>query len=76
MWRSTWRLRKNLDKSLTPFLSLVDPQSLQILEQNYGYDLLNPQKLLDKCAGKEVKLYYRNPCTDKEEIATASEGAG
>jgi hypothetical protein len=52
--------------------SLIDPQSLQILEQNYEYDLLNPQKLLDKYVGKEVKLYYKNPYTDKEEIVTAT----
>lgn len=52
--------------------SLVDPGSLQILEQNYEYDLLNPQKLLDKYVGKEVKLYYKNPYTDKEEIVTAT----
>lgn len=41
--------------------SLVDPDTLQILEQNYEYDLLNSQKLLDKYVGKEVKLYYKNP---------------
>ena len=51
--------------------SLVDPKSLQILEQNYEYDLLNPQKLLDKYVGKEVKLYYKNPYTEREEIVTA-----
>ena len=32
--------------------SLTDPQGLKILEQNYEYDLLNPQKLLDKYVGK------------------------
>jgi hypothetical protein len=32
--------------------SLADPDSLQVLEQNYEYDLLNPQKLLDKYVGK------------------------
>jgi hypothetical protein len=52
--------------------SLIDPQSLHILEQNYEYDLLNPQKLLDKYVGKEVKLYYRNPYTEREEIVTAT----
>jgi len=52
--------------------SLVDPDSLQILEQNYEYDLLNPQKLLDKYVGKEVKLYYKNPYTEREEIVTAT----
>ncbi len=52
--------------------SLVDPDSLQVLEQNYEYDLLNPQKLLDKYVGKEVKLYYKNPYTEREEIVTAT----
>jgi len=52
--------------------SLIDPDSLQILEQNYEYDLLNPQKLLDKYVGKEIKLYYKNPYTEREEIAQAT----
>lgn len=52
--------------------SLIDPKSLQILEQNYEYDLLNPQKLLDKYVGKEVKLYYKNPYTEREEIVRAT----
>src|SRR4030042_3929791 len=52
--------------------SLIDPETLQILEQNYEYDLLNPQKLLDKYVGKEVKLYSKNPYTEREEIKTAT----
>jgi len=52
--------------------SLVNPDSLQVLEQNYEYDLLNPQKLLDKYVGKEVKLYTRNPYSEREEIVTAT----
>jgi hypothetical protein len=52
--------------------SLVDPDSLHVLEQNYEYDLLNPQKLLDKYVGKEVKLYSKNPYTEREEIVTAT----
>ena len=52
--------------------SLVDSGSLQILEQNYEYDLLNPQKLLDKYVGREVKLYQKNPYTEREEIVTAT----
>ena len=51
--------------------SLTDPESLDVLEQNFEYDLLNPQKLLDKYVGKEVKLYYRNPYTEREEIVKA-----
>jgi hypothetical protein len=52
--------------------SLVNPGSLGILEQNYEYDLLNPQKLLDKYVGKEVKLYMKNPYTEREETVTAT----
>lgn len=36
--------------------SLTDPAAVRILEQNFEYDLLNPQKLLDKYVGKKVKL--------------------
>jgi len=52
--------------------SLVDPETLRVLEQNYEYDLLNPQKLLDKYVGKEVKLYIRNPYTEREEVVAAT----
>jgi hypothetical protein len=52
--------------------SLIDPASLRIFEQNYEYDLLNPQKLLDKYVGKDVKLYYKNPYTEREEIVKAT----
>lgn len=51
--------------------SLTDPGSLAVLEQNYEYDLLSPARLLDKYVGQEVKLYSKNPYTDKEEIVTA-----
>ncbi|TFG36707.1 MAG: DUF4139 domain-containing protein [Nitrospirales bacterium] len=52
--------------------SIIDSGSLLVLEQNYEYDLLNPQKLLDKYVGKDVKLYYENPYTEREEVVTAT----
>lgn len=51
--------------------SLSHPDGLMVLEQNYEYDLLSPQKLLDKYVGKEVSLYQKNPYTDKEEVVRA-----
>ena len=36
--------------------SLSHPGLLPVLEQNYEYDLLDPQKLLQKYVGKEVTL--------------------
>jgi hypothetical protein len=52
--------------------SLIDPGSLGVLEQNYEYDLLNPRKLLDKYVGRKVKLFSRNPYTEREEIVEAT----
>jgi hypothetical protein len=37
-------------------VSLTAPKDLNILEQNYEYDLLSPQKLLQKYVGKELTL--------------------
>ena len=52
--------------------SLADAGSLQVLEQNYEYDLLNPQKLLDKYVGRDVQLFVKNPYTEREERVTAT----
>ncbi len=52
--------------------SLINPETLRVLEQNYEYDLLSPEKLLDKYVGKEVKLYTKNPYTEREEVVTAT----
>jgi hypothetical protein len=52
--------------------SLDEPGSLRVLEQNYEYDLLTREKLLDKYVGKEVQLYRQNPYTEREELVTAT----
>lgn len=36
--------------------SVSHPNQLQVLEQNYEYDLLTPRKLLDKFIGKEIMV--------------------
>ena len=38
------------------FRSLTNPGALSVLEQNYEYDLLDPDKLLRKYIGREVTL--------------------
>jgi len=52
--------------------SLAGPSSLRVLEQRYAYDLLNPQRLLEKYVGKEVKLYTENQYTERDETVTAT----
>jgi hypothetical protein len=53
------------------FRSLNEPDKLNVLEQNYEYDLLEPAKLLHKYVGKEVTLVRSsmdNGTTKREEI--------
>jgi hypothetical protein len=42
-----------------------------VLEQNYLYDLLNPQKLLEKYVGRTVTVYRWNRETEREEALPA-----
>jgi hypothetical protein len=41
------------------FRSLTDPSRVNVLEQNYEYDLLEPDKLLRKYVGRDVVLVRR-----------------
>jgi len=52
--------------------SLEVDGGFKVLEQNYEYDLLNPKKLLNKYVGKEVKLFSKNPYTEREEVVKAT----
>jgi hypothetical protein len=52
--------------------SIAAPSGLRLLEQKYEYDLLNPQKLLEKYVGKEVKLFIENQYTEREDTLTAT----
>ncbi|MGH7320998.1 MAG: DUF4139 domain-containing protein [Candidatus Rokuibacteriota bacterium] len=46
-----------IDPTTVHLRSLSDPTGLKILEQNYEYDLLSSQKLMEKYVGKKVRLY-------------------
>ena len=46
----------SINPATVHFRSLSEPARLGVLEQNYEYDLLEPQKLLQKYVGREVTL--------------------
>ena len=46
----------SINPATVHFRSLTDDSKLSVVEQNYEYDLLDPQKLLQKYVGKEVTL--------------------
>lgn len=61
-----------IDPTTVHIKSLINGSSLDILEQNYEYDLLSPQKLLEKYVGQKVQLGIFNNETKKEEFIEAT----
>ncbi len=52
--------------------SINAPGSLNLLEQNFDFDLLTPAKLLEKYVGKTVGLIKTNPATGAETVEQAT----
>ena len=52
--------------------SLNSNNQLHVLEQNFDFDLLTPQKMLEKYTGKQVQLASINPVTGIETIQVAT----
>ena len=46
----------SINPATVHFRSLTEPANLNVLEQNYEYDLLDPNKLLHKYVGREVTM--------------------
>jgi hypothetical protein len=50
----------------TALLRAASGPALGLVEQNFDFDLLTPQKLLDKYIGREVTVIRSHPTTDEE----------
>ena len=50
----------------TALLRAVSGQPLGLVEQNFDFDLLTPQKLLEKYVGREVTVIRPHPTSDTE----------
>jgi hypothetical protein len=46
-----------IDPTSVAFQALRDPDAVDVLEQNYEYDLLTPEALLEKYVGETITLY-------------------
>lgn len=51
--------------------SLTAPGSLSVVEQNFNFDLLTPQKLLEKYVGRNVNIIRTNHATGAETTEAA-----
>ncbi len=52
--------------------SLTAPGALRVQEQNFDFDLLTPQKMLEKYVGRAVKVVRTNSATGQETIEQAT----
>jgi hypothetical protein len=57
-WLKFMDVAATLNPATVHFRSVAVPGSVGVLEQNYEYDLLDPQKLLAKYVGREVKMMW------------------
>ena len=51
--------------------SITQPGGLTVLEQNFNYDLLSPQKLLEKYVGRDVDVVRYDPRTGERRTERA-----
>jgi len=61
----------SINPATVHFRSLTEPNKLDVMEQNYEYDLLDPTKLLQKYVGREVTLVHArmaNGTTEYEDV--------
>jgi len=56
----------------TALLRNLNNAGLKVIEQNVDFDLLTPQKLLEKYVGKQINIATMNPATGEETIEEAT----
>lgn len=58
-----------IDPTSVHFKSLTAPDAVSVLEQNFQYDLVNPEKLMQKYLGREIELErFSGLAGDKREV--------
>lgn len=62
----------DVSAQIKPQTALLDGNRFAVLEQNFDFDLLTPQKLLEKAVGQTVRLYRENPATGAETVEEAT----
>jgi hypothetical protein len=62
----------DVSAQIKPQTALLGGNKFAVLEQNFDFDLLTPQKLLEKAVGQTVRLYRENPATGAETVEEAT----
>ncbi len=56
----------------TALLRSLDGKALTLLEQNFDFDLLTPQKLLEKSVGEEIRVIKTHPTMGSDSYESAT----
>lgn len=59
-------------QQIQPVTVHVEAPGFRVLEQNYEYDLMSPEKILDKYVGKNVKLVTHREHQDRDDVVDAT----
>ncbi len=62
---------KGLSAKIIPETALLTASDLKVLEQNFEFDPLTPESLLNKFIGKNIKIVKTNSATGREKILNA-----
>ncbi|HEY0686323.1 MAG TPA: DUF4139 domain-containing protein [Steroidobacter sp.] len=70
---------KDVSASIRPETVVLSAPDVSIVEQNFDYDLLTPEKLMQKAVGQEVEIVRVNPGSgeqvrEKAAVLAANEG--
>jgi hypothetical protein len=68
-----WRdVSANMDATSAILEDVSAPGTLHTIEQNFNYDLLTPNALIDKYVGKEVTIVHDHPLPGRPQRETAT----
>lgn len=56
---------------IQPETASLNAEGVEIVEQNFDFDLLTPGKMMEKAVGSRVRIVRTNPATGRETVETA-----
>jgi hypothetical protein len=63
---------KDVSAAIRPETVTLTGEGLSIVEQNFDFDLLTPQKMMEKAVGQQVQIVRTNPGSGQETTETAT----
>jgi hypothetical protein len=63
---------KDVSSAIRPETVSLVADGLSVVEQNFDYDLLTPDKMMEKAVGHDVKIVRTNPGSGQETTETAT----